>query len=273
MQMPFWIRVNYSFKKKQNKIKNLIKSGHLCQYQVTPFLSCKITGCLNNGLCTVFSKCECPPKYTGFRCENLVTTTQPTTTTTAMSKFLSINVCYVGICQNGGSCYQLGENSGICICATGYSGPYCTEKNEMTISTKSAPVLSLLPKNKALVTKKVNIRACPSSIPNPCQNNGKCGYIESTNTITCTCEPTYQGPFCNIRVAFCDPSPCKNGGTCNQIDKYEGNCVCLPNFTGFKCDISLSCEPNPCNNNQPCLVVNGVAKCFCASRFRPPYCD
>ena len=238
-----------------------------------PFLSCKITGCLNDGVCTVFSKCQCPPKYTGFRCESLLTTTQVTTTTTSMPPILNINVCYVGICQNGGTCHQLGTNFGICICATGFSGPYCTEKNILSVSTKSAPASSLFPKNIGLVTKKVNIQPCPSSIPNPCQNDGKCGYIESTNTITCTCSPTYQGPFCNLRVPFCDDSPCKNGATCNQVDVYEGNCTCTPNYTGFNCDISLTCDPNPCKYNQPCLVVSGVAKCFCASRFRPPYCD
>lgn len=241
---------------------------------MTPFLSCKITGCLNNGICTVFSKCQCPPRFTGFRCESLLTTTQPTTTKKAQPKFLNINVCYAGICQNGGTCYQLGKNFGICICPSEYSGPYCSDRIQVTASNQSTTVTSLSPKKSSLpVTKKVDIRPCPSSIPNPCQNNGQCGYIESTNTITCSCVSTYQGPFCNIRVPFCEKSPCKNGGTCTQIDQYEGYCTCLPNFTGFKCDISLTCDPNPCNNNQPCLVVNGVAKCFCASRFRPPYCD
>lgn len=118
-----------------------------------------------------------------------------------------------------------------------------------------------------------NTESCPSSIPSPCQNKGLCLYSKETNKISCSCPPTYTGAFCEQRVPFCADSPCKNGGTCNQIDLYNGKCTCPSNYGGFRCDITLSCDPNPCLNNQPCLVVGGVARCFCAAKYKQPYCE
>lgn len=41
---------------------------------------------------------------------------------------------------------------------------------------------------------------------------------------------------------------------------------------GSLCEINLSCDPDPCQNNGKCLVVNGERKCFCFGNFQPPFC-
>lgn len=238
---------------------------------MTPFLSCQITGCLNDGICTIFSKCHCPPGFTGLRCESLVTTTKSTTTTTVIPPYMRINLCYVGICKNGGSCYQLDVNLGICICKAGFTGPDCSSSSEQ-LSTQTI-VQKLALTRPSLIKSELNEQFCPLDVPNPCQNNGSCLFKEITNTIFCKCPPSYKGPFCNLRSEFCLNSPCQNGGTCTQVDEYDGVCTCPPRYTGKTCEVSMTCDTNPCKNNQPCLVVNGVARCFCGSKYKLPYCD
>jgi hypothetical protein len=39
--------------------------GNLCQFRITTFQSCQISGCRNGGYCTIFSTCLCPPNFRG----------------------------------------------------------------------------------------------------------------------------------------------------------------------------------------------------------------
>ena len=66
----------------------------------------------------------------------------------------------------------------------------------------------------------------------------------------------YSGPFCTTRVPFCSTG-CQNGGTCtpSNTDPYGGSCACVTGFTGPVCEVKASCSPNPCLNNQQCLVI------------------
>jgi len=163
-----------------------------------------------------------------------------------------------------------------CFCPSGYTGAYCqfgpaTPLATTTLvptTTFSIPTTVSVP-TTTITTPKV---ACPSGIPNPCQNGGACLYSNTTNQLSCSCQPTYTDAFCTTRIAFCTNSPCKNGGTCTQTDAINGTCTCAATFTGVYCDVGTVCPTNFCLNNQPCLVIDGVPRCFCAGNFAPPNC-
>ncbi len=107
-------------------------------------------------------------------------------------------------CVNGGVCIQ---SSGVCQCATGFSGSLCN------IGT-----------------------ACSSS---PCQNGAVC-TVNGSNAV-CTCTTGWYGFFCNSQSACAAPSPCLNNGACtNQLSSPFYSCTCPPNFFGVNCQIKLT---------------------------------
>jgi hypothetical protein len=122
----------------------------------------------------------------------------------------------------------------MCICASGFSGTFCT-------------------------TYTKNNETAASEIQ---QMNNDLRLIRSKGRLI-------QNQNDQARL-FCSSSssPCKNGGSCEN-----GRCLCANNFTGPYCEISLTCDPNPCHNSSPCLEIDGVARCFCAKNFEPPFCD
>lgn len=65
---------------------------------------CEDTICQNGGLC-IEGICDCPPGYSGLRCQDF-------------------DPCHNVTCLNGGTCL-----SGGCQCPTGYSGQYCQNYN------------------------------------------------------------------------------------------------------------------------------------------------
>lgn len=206
-----------------------------------------------------------------------MTTTTTTTTKTASLK-LNINVCYVGICQNGGTCYQLQPNLAICMCAQGYSGPYCSlvnrsqisnnssaspiyeEPEPLTISLTIPTTISTAMTPPTTTTQAPDPRqsalVCSQLATNPCKNGGQCVFSNETRSFSCACPPSYTGPLCGTRVPYCETNPCKNGGTCNQYgtNLFEGNCSCPANFGGPTCEIILTCYPNPCNFKIPTIL-------------------
>lgn len=172
----------------------------------------------------------------------------------------------------------------LCMCPKEYSGPYCEKYNIHLVSTpktkeltsESTTSTTAPPTSQPTITSQVAETLpllCSSISINPCQNNGVCVYSNQTRTFSCNCPPIYTDPLCTTRVPFCATSPCKNGGSCYPTDQYNGTCECATNYGGSTCEIILTCFPNPCKNNQPCLVIGGRARCFCTTNYEPPYCE
>jgi hypothetical protein len=154
----------------------------------------------------------------------------------------------------------------ICLCKNGSAGPFC---NFISTSSSTSTKQSILKSSKSIEIYGV----CPIALSNLCQNGGLCRKSNS-NTFECQCKPGYSGTFCNLKEPFCsNPNRCKNGGTCFQVDQTNGRCECSSKFKGIYCEIGLECEPNPCFNNQPCILINGLPKCICTDQFSGTYCN
>ena len=165
---------------------------------------------------------------------------------------------------------QINPSLALCLCPYNFRGPFCDRSipDKKKLSTKNK-----LSKNSKINTAPIE-STCPVPLQNVCLNGGICQQKKNSSTFSCKCKAGYRGTFCNIREPFCfDPYKCKNGGTCFQTDSINGKCACLPNHKGLFCEIGLECSPNPCQNNQPCLLINGKPKCICIDGFRGPDCN
>ena len=126
--------------------------------------------------------------------------------------------------------------------------------------------------NKAVTSPTAQLFTCSPTVAQICQNGGRCVFDD--RAVYCQCEPTFSGTFCTQRVNFCSTNPCRNGGVCNQNQNdFNGSCTCRQGFTGDLCDVSLTCNPNPCKNNQQCLTIDNLPVCLCSQNFTGPTCD
>lgn len=248
-------------------VNETIHNYRLAKRQITV---CTTASCLNGGTCVSvgvnLGYCACLTGYTGYNCGTLLATT------TAATATVTISLCTPGICQNGGTCNQLGQNLAICTCVTGYTGVFCNippSYATATAATISYPTFFPVtlttgttgPTSTTTATSTtttVSYLSCDASVAGICQNGGTCLF--NVNGVFCQCATTWSGAFCTERVQFCSTSPCRNGGTCvqNSFDIF-GTCSCPSGYGGTLCEVGLTCNPNPCRNNNQCVTVNGLA--------------
>ncbi|XP_053372974.1 uncharacterized protein LOC123561094 [Mercenaria mercenaria] len=82
----------------------------------------------------------------------------------------------------------------------------------------------------------------------PCMGQNKI-CTNTPGSYTCTCDTGYK----------------EKNGTCQEKSMfYLQN---LHNFTAFSPKAAEQCDPNPCQNNTQCTVVNGVSTCFCEAGY------
>ncbi|XP_067138604.1 LOW QUALITY PROTEIN: sushi, von Willebrand factor type A, EGF and pentraxin domain-containing protein 1-like [Centruroides vittatus] len=95
---------------------------------------------------------------------------------------------------------------------------------------------------------------------------GSCGFLG--NIISWNdCKYNIHG-----KVAFIQDSDiCTKNGVCSDY-----HCYCYKNATmeNSNCWKSVpTCEPNPCANNQQCILKNSVSQCSCSAGIRRKFCQ
>ncbi|UJR36701.1 hypothetical protein I4U23_029418 [Adineta vaga] len=245
---------------------------------------CTHLTCRNGGTCVPFSAnepscntgkigsvcCQCPPNYTGLRCERELDfcSSNPCKKNgrclsgksgyrcQCYEGFTGEN-CEVRIVNSGclsnpctvGICYQLNQNGPayVCICPDGTLNLSCNSTN----STRNPLVLPTIPSQTTtpIATLMFN-------------NNAKYGGGGSGN---------------NLRsVSICTPtsrSTC-NGGEC--ILGVEGVyvCQCREGYTGVYCENNINeCASNPCLGGGICYDLVNAYSCFCPDRTFRPQCN
>ena len=167
-------------------------------------------------------------------------------------------------CQNGGSCYEWGEEGDpvTCFCEDGFYGPMC----------------------EYVVT--------PCEPENPCENGGLCSVTEDGEGFSCECSDGYTGETCSYMTGGpCDPSPCGNG-TCGEIEALcQGNDGCEDDtckdavcaLDDWCCDnwdsACAACAAGEetfyadCTNIEGCDLAEPLAVCSCDEGWQGEFCD
>nr|XP_026691209.1 slit homolog 2 protein isoform X2 [Ciona intestinalis] len=225
--------------------------GRHCEMPIDP---CILEPCNNGGRCIARDEavytCECPVGFSGDRCEVNVDDCTPTscpvsnaTCVDGVNEFTCKcpvgwmgNHCSEQIpdpctleqpCQNGGSCVLVQEIDSIsyrCDCDTGYRGVNCTDRFDPCRDHK-------------------------------CENAGICERNpQSAIGYQCNCQGEYRGQYCTFPMNSvdvlqddpCSDNDCQHGSLC-YVEQGRGySCVCLPGYTGDKCEklVSVSFHRN-----------------------------
>ncbi|GFN73705.1 neurogenic locus notch homolog protein 1-like [Plakobranchus ocellatus] len=164
---------------------------------------------------------------------NLLGSSLATNNTTSSRKLSS--------CSNGGTYYIDKQSIGRCLCAAGFVGLTCDEKD-----------------------------AC---LTNPCRNHGTCKHTSQLNAFannsgsaSCLCLPGFTGDSCEDEILPCEAKPCATGLCKNNGSSHF--CQCPHGFSGSMCHIPESlCASAPCNANDGLAVCTETSpgyRCSCS---------
>ena len=82
------------------------------------------------------------------------------------------------------------------------------------------------------------------------------------------------GSFCetSLEVSVCFPNAC-NGGECiPNADNRDFTCKCDAGYFGRYCE-TQSCNPNPCQNEQQCVISLKGPQCLCINAYTGNFCE
>ncbi|CAF1226026.1 unnamed protein product [Rotaria sordida] len=257
---------------------NAAPKGYMCMCQVdgisyTTIDTCPTTSsfcthmtCKNGGTCLPFSVdepscnigqigstcCQCPPNFTGLRCEQEVDfcSSNPCKTNGRclsdksgyrcqcyegyMGENCDIQITSSGCASNPctvGICYQLNQHttSYVCICPDGTLNLSCNSPNSTNLYTVPTTTMTSLMFSNNLkgrggrMNSVPTVSTCSPTTRDTC-NGGQC-LLTGTGVYACRCREGYTGAYCENNINECASNPCLGGGTCyDLVNAYA--CFC-----------------------------------------------
>ncbi|KAK1785538.1 hypothetical protein P4O66_018902 [Electrophorus voltai] len=187
--------------------------------------------CQNNGTCVDRVggyRCNCPPGFTGERCEG------------------DINECNSNPCSPANSldCIQL-PNDYQCVCKLGFTGRGCQNRFSVCESQPcknggACSVSSNSPLGYICTCQLGYVgMSCDRSMSCrelSCYNGGSC--MPTSRGARCACPHGFAGPQCQHRSnESCSSRPCRNGGVCTEEASFPFfSCQCVPGWRGKRCE-------------------------------------
>jgi hypothetical protein len=100
--------------------------------------------------------------------------------------------------------------------------------------------------------------------PDSCLNDGICSSSIQSG-IECLCLPGFSGPRCETEVNDCANVTCPAHSRCVDTPGPDTHeCLCLDGFAGTPCVNIDDCLSNPCRNNGTCADLVNGFQCTCA---------
>jgi len=177
-------------------------------------------------------------------------------------------------CSGRGICEERPSGGAACVCATGFSGPSCTEEN---VCPADCNLHGLCVRRRCLCAPGYSGRACETRLPpsphnvqhgaddcpNRCWGRGACIVERAGGSLRgrCECDPGFSGSDC-ASVVPC-PDACSQRGVCSR-----GSCFCDPGWSGVNCSTPEGC-PRGCSGHGTC--VSG--SCFCDLGYEGADCS
>nr|CAD7262752.1 unnamed protein product [Timema shepardi] len=172
-------------------------------------------------------KCNCPPNWTGERCET------------------PVRLCE-GHCLNNGTCFMPRPTIAQCHCLPGFTGLlerwYETGRCENCVS--------LLCRNGGICSKSSNVErcVCPAGYHGTRCEKSDCTCKPGPKKLSCSCLPRYTGRRCETDLCNCTCDGSDTGCKCLSASDCEDNSV-------------RKCHPAFCSNGGTCSVVRGEPTC------------
>ncbi|CAF1082643.1 unnamed protein product [Adineta steineri] len=225
---------------------------------------CERINCMNGGYCiqpatpTTLAYCHCPATYTGYRCEQSVST----------------DPCLNFQC-NHGTCQKDRSNQPYCSCYEGYGGSRCETQIDPCARVNCNHGRCEIDRGSAVCRCYQGYSGHDCLTPlDICENvncnYGRCLINQHDGTPYCDCMPGYTGATC-LNEGNTDDStdPCLRydcgGGTCTN-DRGVPRCICPTGRVGSQCQEDV-CTMYPCANNGQCIPEGNSRRCTCT----PPY--
>jgi hypothetical protein len=215
------------------------------------------------------SKCLCHPTHTGRLCETVL---DKCTSVNADAGANSNSDSDLSPCRNGATC--VGDRMGnfSCICAPGFVGPLCQQK-ETSCDKKpcqNGATCQMLQNGKDSSDHSMLIMLTNEHHDVKDKGNNEQDY-------ECKCAPGYNGTHCERRINICHHlDPCQNGGTCvpSFMSRWGFRCTCDVGFTGAHCERKLDyCAQAKCSPDSECLNTDSGYICDCLGKFAGRYCN
>nr|CAH0103390.1 unnamed protein product [Daphnia galeata] len=206
-------------------------------------------------------------------------------------------------CLNGGTCHQ-SNGEILCLCPAGFSGPRWADN----VNDCLDPSVCL---NGGICIDGINNFTCTyygyqgercetkinHCLLDPCQNGGTCFDRYGGFVWQCVCG--FSGNECQFEMSSrmlgddpsvlsatvmesCAPESCQNGGICSSNMESGIKCLCLPGFSGSRCQKgsqrlsqrkparpirNASTHQGPCLKNGTCLNQLNAFQCQCPNGF------
>uniref|UniRef100_A0A8B9R982 Notch receptor 3 n=1 Tax=Astyanax mexicanus TaxID=7994 RepID=A0A8B9R982_ASTMX len=233
-----------------------VSLGVLCEINeddcATPTRPRGTPKCQNNGTCVDRVggyRCNCPPGYTGDRCEG------------------DINECHSNPCNAANSldCIQL-PNDYLCVCKPGFTGTQCVQsvlrgcsqpcKNGGACSGAGSSPLGYICTCQLGYTG-TNCERSMSCRELSCYNGGSCTV--TSRGARCSCQQGFAGPQCQHRSnQSCSSKPCRNNGICIEEANFPFfSCQCMEGWKGKRCEQESRMLERPAPT---CLIADCYGK-------------